>query len=113
MSKSQRTKGASFEREIANDLTADWGVLIQRNIGQARDGGDDITVPPFRIECKRRAGIAVYEWLEQCEAAAELSDIPVVIARADHKEAIVIMRYADWKKLAREEIVNPIQEILR
>jgi hypothetical protein len=105
MSKSQRTKGATFERDVANDLTADWGIKIKRNIGQARDGGDDITVPPFRIECKRRAGIAVYDWLAQCERACELSEIPVVIARADQKDAIVIMRYSDWKKLAREELL--------
>ena len=58
MSKHSRDKGATFEREIANDLTADWGTPVKRNIGQARDGGDDITVSPFRIECKRRAGIA-------------------------------------------------------
>jgi Holliday junction resolvase len=107
MSKMQRTKGATFEREIANDLTESWGVKVKRNLGQARDSGDDITVPPFRIECKRRKGIAVYEWLEQCEMACYKvmrREFPVVIARADHKEPIVIMRYSDWKRIAAGEL---------
>lgn len=108
MSKSQRTKGASFERDIANDLTLDFGIKVKRNIGQARDGGDDITVAPFRLELKRRKGIAVYQWMKQCIAACELSNIPAVILKADREEPLVLMRYADWKKLAREELVRGI-----
>ena len=97
MSKSQRTKGHSFEREIANDLSLYLGRKIQRNIGQARDGGDDITISPFRLECKRYAKIAVYKWLEQVVAASGTVDIPVVIAKADHKDSIAILRYSDFK----------------
>src|SRR5689334_20038463 len=105
MSKSQRVKGAAFEREIANDLTESWGKKIQRNIGQARDGGDDITVKPFRIECKRRKGIAVYKWLYQCsEACTGTADVPIVVARGDGEDAIVIMAYEDWKRIAAGEL---------
>lgn len=110
VSKAQRNKGAGFEREIANDLTESWGKKIQRNIGQARDGGDDITVKPFRIECKRRKGISVYKWLEQCIDSmlpyhiGVTLQVPIVIARADQKEAIVIMRYEDWKRMAAGEL---------
>ena len=111
MSKSQRTKGASFERDIANDLTDDFGIKIRRNIGQARDGGDDITVPPFRLELKRRKGIAVYDWMKQCIAAcSEPFHIPVVILKADGKEPLALMRYADWKKLAREELAKEMMK---
>ena len=106
MGKMARDKGSTFERDIANDLTAHWGVKIKRNIGQARDGGDDITVPPFRIECKRYAKIAVYKWLHQCMAACKPGDLPVVIARADNEEAIVIMRYSLFKTLARDELTS-------
>lgn len=100
MSKMQRTKGASFERDIANDLSASFARSVKRNIGQARDGGDDITVPPFRIECKRRQGIAVYAWLEQCIAACVPHDIPVVVAKADRQDPIVVLRYSDFKTIA-------------
>lgn len=90
-----------FEREIANDLANHLRRKVKRNIGQARDGGDDITLPPFRIECKRRAGIAIYPWLEQCLAACGQGDIPIVVARADNKDAVVILRYNDFKNMAR------------
>jgi hypothetical protein len=91
MGRSQRVKGATFERDIANALGA------KRNIGQARDGGDDITLGRFRIECKRRKRLGtVQAWLAQAQAAcAQAGDVPVVVAREDHGEALVIMRFAD------------------
>lgn len=100
MGKMQRNKGAQYEREIANDLAATFLRPIKRKLGQARDSGNDIDLPPFRIECKRYASIAVYTWLEQCVAACGLRDIPVVVARADSKESIVVLRFCDFKKLA-------------
>ena len=104
MSKSQRTKGHSFEREIANNLTELLGRKVQRHLGQARDGGDDITLSPFRLECKRYAKIAVYKWLEQVIAACGPGDIPVVIAKADHQDPIAILRYSDFRKLLVKEL---------
>jgi hypothetical protein len=113
MGKAQRTKGAVFEREIANDLGAFFKLPVKRNIGQARDGGDDITLQPFRIECKRRAGIAVYPWMEQCVAACKPGDIPVVVARADQKDAVVLLRYADFKQMAKAMIGSTDADIFR
>lgn len=97
MGRSQRVKGATFERDIAHRVGA------QRNIGQARDGGDDITVAHFRIECKRRKRLGtVQAWLAQAQAAcARAGDVPVVVAREDHGEALVLMRFDDWLALAQ------------
>jgi hypothetical protein len=100
MGRMQRNKGAAFEREIANDLTKVVARPVKRKLGQARDSGNDIDLPPFRIECKRYAKIGVYVWLKQCIAACVPGDIPVVIARADAQDAIVVMLYEDFKKLA-------------
>lgn len=95
MGRSQRVKGAAFEREIAARLGC------SRNIGQARDGGDDVTFGPLRIECKRRRRIAVVQaWVEQAAASCEREgDIPVVIARQDHGEPLVVMRFEDWMQV--------------
>jgi hypothetical protein len=92
MGASQRRKGATFEREIAQALGA------KRNIGQARDGGDDITVGRFRVECKRRASVGpMAQWMAQCVAACDRDgDIPLVVARGDGGEAYAIMRFADF-----------------
>jgi carbon monoxide dehydrogenase subunit G len=88
----QRTKGAAFEREIANAIGA------KRNIGQARDGGDDITHEGYRIECKRRASVGPMKgWMEQAVASLRTPDeTPVVICRGDGGEAYVILRFTDW-----------------
>lgn len=108
MGKMQRNKGAQFEREIALDLSGRFLRQIKRKLGQAREGGNDIDLPPFKIECKRYAGIGVYKWLEQCVAACGTYDIPVVIARADHKDPIAIIRYTDFKVLAGELLKQPL-----
>lgn len=95
MGASQRRKGASFEREIANAIGA------KRNIGQSRDGGDDITHEGYRIECKRRARLGpMEEWMAQAAASVQSpQEVPIVVARGDGKEALVILRFADWVEL--------------
>lgn len=100
MGRAQRVKGATFEREIATALGA------KRNIGQARDGGDDITVGPFRVECKRRASLGtVHKWLAQAIASCERDgDVPVVVGREDGGKPLVIMRFEDWLALARPQL---------
>ncbi len=100
MSKSQRTKGASYEREVCNELAL-WinslDVKPKRNIGQARDGGCDIELFRYNIECKRRKTLGtIYGWMEQCIKSCDPYRTPVVIARQDAGESIVIMRLKDW-----------------
>lgn len=111
MGKMHRNKGASFEREISNDLSRTFQREVKRKLGQARDSGNDIDLPPFRIECKRYAKVAVYVWLEQCMKACGLSEMPIVIARADQKESIVVMRYEDFKRLAAGVLAQKPQDI--
>jgi Holliday junction resolvase len=103
MSAYQRTKGAGFEREISAYLSEELGRVVKRKLGQARDSGDDIQVGKFRIECKRRASLSVYAWLEQCAKACG-TDTPVVIARADGQPAIAIMLLTDLVPLIRGEL---------
>jgi hypothetical protein len=99
MGKSQRTKGATYEREIVRALMDALGIAVERNLNQTRDGGGDIDLPGYLVECKRRAGIAVYEWLDQATRAAKPNQTPLVIARADRRESIVIMRLDDFLPL--------------
>ena len=103
MSAYQRRKGQGFEREISGYLSERLGRVVKRKLGQARDSGDDIQVGKFRIECKRRASLAVYAWLEQCIAACG-TDVPIVIARGDGKEAIAILRLDDLVPLIAGEL---------
>jgi hypothetical protein len=94
--KSQRTKGAGFEREICHVLSESLGGKFTRNLDQVRDGGGDIMLPGYLIECKRRARISIYEWMEQATKACNAEQKPIVIARADNKDALAIMRLEDF-----------------
>ena len=98
MGKSQRTKGAGFEREIVRALK-EMGYDADRNLDQWRDGGGDIRLDHWMIECKRRAKISVYEWMEQAIKAANDKQVPVVVARGDNKEALAILRFRDFLEI--------------
>ena len=96
MGKMQRTKGAAFERDIVN-LLKSKGYDAARNLEQVRSGGGDISLPRWLIECKRYANIGrVYDWLDQAVTAASGIQKPIVVAKADRKEEIVIMRLSDF-----------------
>jgi len=103
MGKMQRTKGAAYEREVAKILSERLGRPTKRMLGQARDGGHDLEqIGPWLFECKRRAKIAVYDWIHQiAKAATGTWAAPIVIARADNEQSIVIMRLDDWLDMAR------------
>lgn len=114
MSKSQRTKGATYEREIAHAFRDALCIPTARNIGQARDGGNDLDIPPLCIEIKRRKTLGtVYGWLQQAINALPAFNIkhkrddgiPVVVARQDQGESIVILRLTDFLALTRDELI--------
>jgi len=102
MGKAQRTRGQVFEREIVNALK-DAGIDAARNLDQTRDGGGDIDLGAYMVECKRRASIAVYDWLDQCTRAARPGQIPLVVARGDRREAVVILRLSDFIPIMKKE----------
>ena len=103
MGKSQRTKGAGFEREIVRALK-EMGYDADRNLDQWRDGGGDIRLDHWMFECKRRAKISIYEWMEQAKVSAKGEKMPVVICRADGKESLVIFTLDDAITLMQNEL---------
>ena len=104
MSASQRRKGANGENELARILSDNFGRIVKRTLGQARDGGHDIETPPFRWEVKRRAKLAVYDFIEQAAEACQDGATPVVAMRADGKGWLVLMRLEDALPLIRGEL---------
>jgi hypothetical protein len=62
-------------------------------------------VLPVSIECKARHGIAVYEWLDQAvENAGDY--FPMVVAKGDRREPIVIMYLEDFFNLKETNETN-------
>jgi hypothetical protein len=97
MSKSQRNKGASFEREVSNllgvrrHLRCDWS-----------ESAPDIITDTLLVECKRRKTIAVMRFFEQARGYAERDPegrIPVVFMREDRGELVVMLGAEDFLAL--------------
>jgi hypothetical protein len=110
--KHSRNKGATFERWVADEFTRALGGLlrerIQRNIGQARDGGDDITVGDLRVECKRYAKMGFYPWLKQVQAAADITERVVVVAKADNEPAVAIIPFEQFLLMESAYRIAPL-----
>ena len=97
---SAKAKGREFQKKIVQLLLDAFPDLEKDDITSRSMGspGEDILLSPrarsrfgFSVECKHRAKIAVYDWLEQRGG----SDYPsIVFAKANHKEPIAIL-YAD------------------
>jgi hypothetical protein len=115
LGKSQRNKGASYEREVMQKFSDFFGRSFKRNIGQARDGGNDGDVGPLVVECKRRKSLkTLMGWYEQAKAAAvrmpsgtgPLGRIPVVVMRQDAGESMVMLTLDDFLSLSEERMVS-------
>ena len=84
MSKMQRTKGASGEREFCRLLGDELGMQLERKLGQARNGGNDLDAGRFAIEIKRHETLCLPAWWRQASAnAGEL--VPAVAFRQSRK----------------------------
>lgn len=107
MGKSQRTKGAAGERELARVLTKLTGRPWQRTAGQYRSGSDlpDVepvgdSCSPLFVECKRGKRTSPKAALKQAiEAGGEL---PVACTRDDREEWLITCRLSDFEAVGRE-----------
>lgn len=103
-----RTKGHGYEREIVHLLRSITELPVARNLDQTRDGGGDIPLPPFLFECKRRARMSIYDWVDQAATAAVKDNLkPVVVCRGDFRENLVIMRLDDFLPLLEAALKDP------
>ncbi len=109
MAKISRQRGASYEREVANEIFDVLGVRIRRNLKQYQVSEEgDLILGTYLIECKRRRKIAVHEFMEQADKACEPGQTPIVIMRADGEKSLAMMHLPDLLKLLGNEL-NPHQ----
>lgn len=105
MSKLSRQRGATYEREVSNEIFDILGVRIKRNLKQYQEADlGDLELGPYLIECKRRRAIAVHEWMEQADKACAPWQTPVVVFRADGKKSMAMMHLPDLLKLLGNEL---------
>lgn len=101
---SQRRKGAAGERELAKLFADELGVQTCRNLEQSRDGGCDLDMPGFAIECKRHKSISVAKWLRQAQKGAKVGDFVMVWMREDGGKWFAAIPGDVALKLMREEL---------
>lgn len=100
----KRNKGAAGERELAGILTDQLGRVVKRNLGQARDGADDITIEHFRIEVKRQERLQIDAWSQQVEACAKPGEVPVVVYRRSGQPWRVCLLLDDFIPMMRDQL---------
>ena len=100
----KRNKGAAGERELAGILKDHLGFEVKRNLGQARDGADDITIQKFRIEVKRQERLQVDKWSEQVESCSKSGEVPILAYRRNGQPWRICLKLDDFIPMLRDAL---------
>jgi hypothetical protein len=106
MGKMSRTKGASFEREIATTMRQVFPGA-RRGLGQARSAREvpDVDGTPYWIECKNHRRVNIQKAFAQATTDTDAARAPVVVSKDLRTEVLVTMALSTFLALlgAREE----------
>jgi hypothetical protein len=98
-----RRKGVVHERELCTLIFDALGIQARRELSQTRDGGFDIALAPFAIECKsRKSHGRISQWLRQADTPGSM---PLLALRENGGAWLVVLGLQDFFQIAREEIV--------
>jgi len=99
MSAMQRTKGATFEREVARVLGGKRLLEYQQPGDRAsRLLGVDVLTDRFAVQCKRYRGYAPVGRLAEV-VVPDGGLIPLLVTRADRQKAVVALYLEDFVRL--------------
>lgn len=97
MAAAARIKGAAGERELFRALSNELGMVVQRKLGAARDGGcDGIDVPGWAVEVKRTETLCLPAfWSQAVRQAQQAGRKPVLFWRKSRAKWVAFMDPAD------------------
>lgn len=98
-----RTKGHSFEREVAIQLREVFPDA-RRHLeyqDQEANGVDLVETGEYRIQCKRLKGYASVNTIEEISSDRIFGEVPVLVTQADGKEAMAVLPFSDLVRLMR------------
>lgn len=94
--RSSRVKGHSYEREVAILLRPVFPDACRLLEYQEGLGVDIANTGPFRFQCKRNKGYAPLSKMYEAEDGV---GIPVLVTKADRKDALVALKLSDFLDL--------------
>lgn len=103
MSRLSRTKGRTYEQDVARRLRELLpGVDVRR--GWQSDGREapDVICGPFAVECKHRKALSVPQSMADAEAHAPQGTHPVLFAKWHGGDEVVCMRVDDWAEIVTQ-----------
>ena len=90
-----RVKGHKFENDVCKLIGSEFSIDVRRNLEQTREGGGDIMLNPFLVECKRYAQHGANwfrdDWWEQVKRASQNEFIPVLVYKYDRQPIRVVL----------------------
>jgi hypothetical protein len=110
-----RNKGQVGERELCKLLSDELGVLVTRNVDQARKGGADcLELQGFTVEIKRQERLARPTWWAQAvrQAEAHGTGEPIVFYRRSREPWQALIRTVDggYREATWEQAVFHVRE---
>lgn len=104
MSKLSRTKGHSYEREIAKEFR-EMGFpnaerQLEYQISEAL-GVDLKHTDPFLVQCKRGRKWASISKIKEIKRSSD-EHIPLLITKGDREESVVVMYLKDFKEVIKQ-----------
>lgn len=105
MGKLSRTKGHSFEREIASRLRVVFPEARRQLEYHQRDarGVDLQQTGDYRFQCKRGRGYASVNTIGEIQCERLLGEIPVLVTQGDHAEPMAVIPFDDFLELLKAQ----------
>lgn len=107
-----KTKGRTFQKEIARDIAELVGCEVGENelveSCPMSQSGVDIRLRghaqkdfPFSVECKRQEHLAIPQWIKQADANLIKNTNWLLVCKQNHKKAIVVLDYAVFMRMVK------------
>jgi len=100
--KLSRTKGHSFERNIAQDFQEIGFPDARRHLEyqQREANGCDLSgVEPFKVQCKRKKSYSPITAIFEVTANRDAGEIPLLITKGDRQETMAVLPWSELKRL--------------
>ncbi len=103
--KLSRTKGHSFEREIAKALRKIFPKArrhLENHEEDAANGADLIFTGKYRIQCKRGRKPSSLSAIKQVKADEMFGEVPILVTQGDRERILVAMPWEEFLRLIQK-----------